>query len=90
MTILHFDVPVSRLPTNKVRHLEKQQAVQQQKEEGIIIYWDSGTVGHFDLINCFNCIKSVHKLFLLWDYWDTRYYSVRMKLHPHEFVAPTF
>jgi hypothetical protein len=48
-----------------------------------------GTVGHFDLINCFYCIKSVHTLFLLWDYWDTGHYFVRMKLHPHEFVAPT-
>jgi hypothetical protein len=35
---------MSQCPTNKVRHLEKQQAVQQQKEEGIIIYWDSGTL----------------------------------------------
>ena len=86
MKIFHFDVPVSRLPTNKVRHLEKQQADNNKKRKVLLFI---GTVGHFDLINCFNCIKGVHKLFLLWDYWDTRYYSVRMKLHPHEFVAPT-
>lgn len=76
---------MSQCPTDKVRHLEKQYQYNNKKRKVLFFI---GTVGHFDLVNWFNCIKSVHKLFLLRDYWDTRYYFARMKSHPNEFAAP--
>jgi hypothetical protein len=42
-----------------------------------------GTVGHVGLIDCFNYIKGVHKLFNLWDYWDTRHDFAGIKSHPN-------